>query len=48
MQDLRRILQGREAFYAKADITVDTGRQPLTETFRVLRAGVRERLGKVA
>ncbi len=44
MEDLRRILQGREAFYAKADLTVDTSRQPQAETFRLLRAGVRSRL----
>jgi len=44
MGDLRRILQGREAFYAKADITVDTSKQPLADTFRLLRAGVRDRL----
>jgi XRE family aerobic/anaerobic benzoate catabolism transcriptional regulator len=42
MQDLRDILAGRTAFYSKADLTLDTSRQPLTETFGLLRASVRD------
>lgn len=43
MEDLRRILEGREAFYAKADVTVDTSCQPLDETFGRLRTAVQDR-----
>jgi len=42
MQDLRDILAGRTAFYSKADLTLDTSRQPLPETFGLLRASVRD------
>jgi XRE family aerobic/anaerobic benzoate catabolism transcriptional regulator len=38
MEDLRRILEGRAPFYAKADATVNTSRQPLDQTFELLRA----------
>ena len=41
MDDLQRILAGRTAFYAKADLTVDTSRQALAESFQSLRAVVR-------
>lgn len=41
MEDLRAILAGRAAFYAKADLWVDTSAQPLDETFHQLRAQVR-------
>ncbi|HVE48028.1 MAG TPA: helix-turn-helix transcriptional regulator [Casimicrobiaceae bacterium] len=41
MEDLRRILAGREAFYAKADLIVDTSAQPLEATFERLRQEVR-------
>ena len=34
MDDLKRILAGREAFYAKADLTFDTGGKSLAEAFR--------------
>jgi XRE family aerobic/anaerobic benzoate catabolism transcriptional regulator len=37
MEDLRRILSGREAFYAKADTQVDTSAQPLEGTLQLLR-----------
>jgi len=42
MDDLRRILAGRASFYSKAQLTVDTSRQPLAETFHLLRTKVRE------
>jgi XRE family transcriptional regulator, aerobic/anaerobic benzoate catabolism transcriptional regulator len=45
MDDLRQILAGRSAFYSKARLTVDTSRQPLAETFRILRDKVREAVG---
>ncbi|WP_280151488.1 helix-turn-helix transcriptional regulator [Piscinibacter sp. XHJ-5] len=45
MEDLRRILAGRAAFYSKADLTLDTSRQPLDETYVLLRAGVRQAIG---
>jgi XRE family transcriptional regulator, aerobic/anaerobic benzoate catabolism transcriptional regulator len=42
MDDLRRILAGRAAFYSRADAVVDTCAQPLDATFALLRARVRE------
>lgn len=45
MDDLRAILSSRSAFYAKADMRIDTSAQPLAETFQVLRAEVREAIG---
>ncbi len=45
MDDLRSILAGRSAFYAKADLHVETSAQPLDETFRLLRSKVRALLG---
>jgi XRE family aerobic/anaerobic benzoate catabolism transcriptional regulator len=44
MDDLRRILAGRAAFYSKADLQLDTSAQPLQPTFEALRALVRESL----
>ena len=40
MDDLRRILDGRSAFYSKADLTVDTSGRSLTESLEQLRSGV--------
>ena len=48
MDDLRRILAGREAFYSRADATVDTSAQPLEKTFGVLRERVRQARGQSA
>jgi XRE family aerobic/anaerobic benzoate catabolism transcriptional regulator len=45
MDDLRAILSGREAFYSKANYTLDTSAQPLEETYRLLLAIVKEALG---
>jgi XRE family aerobic/anaerobic benzoate catabolism transcriptional regulator len=42
MADLRHILASRAAFYSKADLRLDTSRQPLGETFQLLRASVRQ------
>ena len=45
MDDLRRILSGRAAFYSKAEFRIDTSAQPLEPTFIALRRLVREALG---
>jgi XRE family transcriptional regulator, aerobic/anaerobic benzoate catabolism transcriptional regulator len=42
MNDLKRILAGREAFYAKADLSFDTGGMPLGDTYAKLRASILE------
>ena len=44
MDDLKGILAGREAFYSKADLTIDTSAQPLEATFDLLRRQVRRLL----
>ena len=41
MEDLRRILDGRAAFYSKADLTIDTAGQTLEQSFQALRSRVR-------
>ncbi len=46
MDDLRRILSGRAAFYSKADYTVDTSGEVLSTTFDKLRTVVRSNLRK--
>jgi XRE family aerobic/anaerobic benzoate catabolism transcriptional regulator len=45
MDDLRRILAGRAAFYSKADLVLDTSAQPLEPSFQALRRQVRDWLG---
>lgn len=45
MDDLRRILSGRAAFYSKAEFRLDTSAQALEPTFGALRKLVREALG---
>jgi XRE family transcriptional regulator, aerobic/anaerobic benzoate catabolism transcriptional regulator len=45
MDDLKRILAGRSSFYSKATISLDTSRQPLHETFELLRSQVRQFVG---
>lgn len=40
MEDLRRILDGRAAFYSKADLRVDTSGKTLEQAFATLRATV--------
>jgi XRE family transcriptional regulator, aerobic/anaerobic benzoate catabolism transcriptional regulator len=44
MEDLKRILAGRAAFYSKAELKLDTSAQPLDATFVALRALVRQAL----
>lgn len=41
MEDLRAILAGRQPFYARADLSLDTSSQDLPETFALLRRRVR-------
>ncbi|MEF7612805.1 helix-turn-helix transcriptional regulator [Aquincola sp. MAHUQ-54] len=42
MEDLRRILGGRAAFYSKADLKLDTSGQSLGQSFAALRGMARE------
>jgi XRE family aerobic/anaerobic benzoate catabolism transcriptional regulator len=42
MDDLRRILAGRAAFYSRADVAIDTSAQGLDATFALLRSRVRQ------
>ncbi|MFT4266428.1 MAG: helix-turn-helix transcriptional regulator [Xenophilus sp.] len=46
MDDLRRILDGRSAFYSKADLAVDTGGTTLAQAFEALRAAVRRAMAE--
>ncbi|MEJ8847954.1 helix-turn-helix transcriptional regulator [Variovorax rhizosphaerae] len=48
MEDLRRILAGRAAFYSKADMVVDTSGRDLAQSFQALRTAVRESLTEAA
>ena len=41
LEDLKRILDGRSAFYAKADMVFDTSAQPLEESFMEFRRQIR-------
>ena len=44
MEDLKRILAGRAAFYSKADLTLDTSRQGVGQTFESLLRMTREQI----
>ncbi len=44
MQDLKNILEGRAAFYSKADVRLNTSAAALQPTFLALRQSVREAL----
>jgi XRE family aerobic/anaerobic benzoate catabolism transcriptional regulator len=44
MEDLKSILQGRAAFYSKAQLKLDTSAQSLEDTFQLLRRQVRAQL----
>ena len=48
MEDLRRILAGRAAFYSKAELSLDTSAQPLDATFEALCALARQALPQPA
>ena len=45
MEDLKRILEGRSAFYSKADLTVNTSLGNEDQAFAQLRQAVRQHLG---
>ena len=42
MEDLRRILSGREALYSKADARVDTAGKTVEQSFKELRAALKD------
>jgi XRE family aerobic/anaerobic benzoate catabolism transcriptional regulator len=44
MEDLRLILQGRSAFYAKADTLVDTSGQTVAHSYQALRKALAPQL----
>lgn len=44
MEDMRRILAGRAAFYSKADLAYDTSGKSLEDSFAALRIAVRQAL----
>jgi XRE family transcriptional regulator, aerobic/anaerobic benzoate catabolism transcriptional regulator len=48
MEDLRRILSGRAAFYSMAELKLDTSAKPLEPTFQALRTLVRQTLRRSA
>ena len=48
MDDLKRILDGRAAFYSKADITIDTSGQTPDQSLQALQAGVRKVMAQTA
>jgi XRE family aerobic/anaerobic benzoate catabolism transcriptional regulator len=45
MEDLRRILEGRAAFYGKADLSFDTSGKTLSQSFSGLREALRQQAG---
>jgi XRE family transcriptional regulator, aerobic/anaerobic benzoate catabolism transcriptional regulator len=44
MEDLKRILEGRSAFYSKADLAINTSGRSEDQAFEVLRTSVRQHL----
>ena len=44
MEDLKRILEGRSAFYSKADLAINTSGRSENQAFDALRASVRQHL----
>jgi XRE family aerobic/anaerobic benzoate catabolism transcriptional regulator len=44
MEDLKRILEGRSAFYSKADIAINTSIGSVDQAFASLRDAVRRQL----
>ncbi|MFN5096649.1 MAG: helix-turn-helix transcriptional regulator [Limnohabitans sp.] len=44
MEDLKRILEGRSAFYSKADLAINTSGRSEDQAFNVLRASIRQHL----
>ena len=48
MEDLKRILEGRAAFYSKADMAINTSGRTEAQAFDVLRTSVRQHLQRPA
>lgn len=48
MQDLRRILEGRDALYGRADITIDTAAKAVEKSLRELKRAVTKQLEEQA
>lgn len=48
MEDLKRILEGRSAFYSKADLAINTSGRTEDQAFQALRTSVRQHLSLVA
>ena len=44
MEDLKRILEGRSAFYSKADLAINTSGRSEDQAFAALRTSVRQHL----
>lgn len=44
MEDLKRILEGRSAFYSKADLSINTSARSEDQAFEALRSAVRQHL----
>jgi XRE family transcriptional regulator, aerobic/anaerobic benzoate catabolism transcriptional regulator len=47
MEDLKRILEGRSAFYSKADMAINTSGRTEDQAFEALRSSVRQHLSLV-
>jgi XRE family aerobic/anaerobic benzoate catabolism transcriptional regulator len=45
MEDLKRILEGRSAFYSKADLAINTSGRTEDQAFAALRGAVRQHVG---
>ncbi|PUE52178.1 helix-turn-helix transcriptional regulator [Limnohabitans parvus] len=45
MEDLKRILEGRSAFYSKADLAINTSARTEDQAFAALRSSVRQHVG---
>jgi XRE family transcriptional regulator, aerobic/anaerobic benzoate catabolism transcriptional regulator len=45
MEDLKRILEGRSAFYSKADLLINTSARTEDQAFAALRSAVRQHMG---
>ncbi len=48
MEDLKRILEGRSAFYSKADMAINTSGRTEDQAFEVLRTAVRQHVQRPA
>ena len=48
MEDLKRILEGRSAFYSKADLAINTSGRSEDQAFNALRASIRQHLSSTS